>query len=111
MVRVGGGVYNGNRTVAGYNPKIVEKDYYDAKGDFSVGKEGAAALHDSLLYKMSYHRFGHVQSEYGKPRGFDRVRREEIGVKEFTLESVDEVYTTSHWIVRIYKVRKHDNRS
>ena len=45
-----------------------------------------------------------------KPPGYDRVRDVEIGNKDFELTVLDEAYTTEHWIVRIYKVKKPDNR-
>jgi dolichyl-diphosphooligosaccharide--protein glycosyltransferase len=41
---------------------------------------------------------------------FDRTRHVEIGNKNFDLEHVEEAYTTEHWIVRIYKVKKLANR-
>jgi dolichyl-diphosphooligosaccharide--protein glycosyltransferase len=53
-----------------------------------VDKAGRAAMLQSLLYKMCYYRFGGVMTEYGKPAGFDRVRRAEIGAKDFELDVV-----------------------
>jgi dolichyl-diphosphooligosaccharide---protein glycosyltransferase len=47
----------------------------------------------------------------GKPPGYDRVRNCEIGNKEFELQYLDEAFTSEHWIVRVYKVRKEDNRA
>jgi dolichyl-diphosphooligosaccharide---protein glycosyltransferase len=41
---------------------------------------------------------------------FDRTRHVEIGNKNFDLQHVEEAYTTEHWIVRIYKVKKLANR-
>jgi dolichyl-diphosphooligosaccharide--protein glycosyltransferase len=41
---------------------------------------------------------------------FDRTRNVEIGNKNFDLQHVEEAYTTEHWIVRIYKVKKLSNR-
>jgi dolichyl-diphosphooligosaccharide--protein glycosyltransferase len=41
---------------------------------------------------------------------FDRTRHVEIGNKNFDLEHVEEAYTTEHWIVRIYQVKKLENR-
>lgn len=41
---------------------------------------------------------------------FDRTRNVEIGNKNFDLQHVEEAYTTEHWIVRIYKVKKPANR-
>ncbi len=41
---------------------------------------------------------------------FDRTRHVEIGNKNFDLQHVEEAYTTEHWIVRIYRVKKLSNR-
>ena len=41
---------------------------------------------------------------------FDRTRHVEIGNKNFDLQHVEEAYTTEHWIVRIYRVKKQANR-
>ena len=58
-----------------------------------------------LLY-----RFGEVMTEQGKPTGWDRVRNQEIGNKDFELDVLEEAFTSEHWIVRIYKVKDLDNR-
>ncbi|KAH9800916.1 hypothetical protein KPL71_000839 [Citrus sinensis] len=58
-----------------------------------------------LMYKLSYYRF--VETD-GK--GFDRVRRTEIGKKYFKLTHFEEVFTTHHWMVRIYKLKPSKNR-
>lgn len=34
----------------------------------------------------------------------------EIGNKNFELEHLEEAYTTEHWLVRIYHVKKDSNR-
>jgi dolichyl-diphosphooligosaccharide--protein glycosyltransferase len=65
-----------------------------------VGKDAPPALLDSLLYTLSFHRFGQLHAG-----GFDRVRREEIGRKELPLEYFQEAYTSTNWLLRIYKVR------
>jgi dolichyl-diphosphooligosaccharide--protein glycosyltransferase len=44
--------------------------------------------------------------EPSRPTGWDRVRRAEIGNKDFELLTMEEVYTSQHWLVRIYKVKK-----
>ena len=46
----------------------------------------------------------------GKPSGYDRVRNMEIGNKDFELTTLEEAYTTEHWLVRIYKVKDLRNR-
>jgi dolichyl-diphosphooligosaccharide--protein glycosyltransferase len=38
--------------------------------------------------------------EAGKPTGYDRVRGAGIVNKNFELETLQEVYTTKHWLVR-----------
>ena len=41
--------------------------------------------------------------------GFDRVRGYEIGRKDVTLRYFEEVFTSEHWMVRIYAVRPVPN--
>jgi len=63
-----------------------------------------------MMYKLCFYRFGQVQTEYSKPSGYDRVRNVEIGNKDFELEYLEESFTSEHWLVRIYKVKKEENR-
>lgn len=100
MVRIGGGVY----------PEIVEKDYFDEQGQFRVDSKASKAMLESMMYKLCYYRFGQIVTEQGRPSGFDRVRKVEIGNKDFELEYLEEAFTSEHWLVRIYKVNKEDNR-
>jgi len=99
MVRIGGST----------NPDIVEKDYYNSKGEYRIDSGASTTMLNSLMYKLCYYKFGQVSSERDKPSGWDRVRDAEIGHKDFELKYLDEAYTTEHWIVRIYKVRPLDN--
>lgn len=46
-----------------------------------------------------------LQVDYNKPSGYDRARNREIGKKDITLETMEEAFTSEHWIVRIFKVR------
>ena len=62
------------------------------------------------MLSFSFRRFGEVMTEQGKPAGYDRVRSQEIGTKDFELDVLDEAFTSEHWIVRIYKVKDLDNR-
>ncbi|KAL9224338.1 hypothetical protein vseg_000382 [Gypsophila vaccaria] len=100
MVRIGGGVF----------PVIKEPDYL-ANGEYRVDKGASPKMLNCLMYKLCYYRFGELQTEYGKPSGYDRARGVEIGNKDVTLEYLEEAYTTSNWIVRIYKVKPPKNRS
>ncbi|KAG8388487.1 hypothetical protein BUALT_Bualt02G0130800 [Buddleja alternifolia] len=99
MVRIGGGVF----------PVIKEPDYL-VNGEYRVDKGAAPKMLNCLMYKLSYYRFGDVTTEYGKPPGYDRARGVEIGNKDIKLEHLEEAFTTSNWIVRIYKVKPPNNR-
>ncbi|KAL6432501.1 hypothetical protein ACFW04_006823 [Cataglyphis niger] len=95
------------RIAEGEHPQdIRESDYFTEKGDFRVDKEGSPTLLNSLMYKLSYYRFGDVKIDYRTPTGFDRTRNVEIGNKNFQLTYLEEAYTTEHWLVRIYRVKK-----
>jgi len=98
------------RIAGSTDPNIKEKDYFTPAGEFRVDAEGSPTLLNCLMYKMCYWRFGQVYTDMGKPPGYDRVRNVEIGNKDFELEHIEEVYTTQHWLVRIYKVKDPENR-
>lgn len=99
MVRIGGGVF----------PVIKEPDYL-VNGEYRVDKGAAPKMLNCLMYKLCYYRFGELTTEYGKPPGYDRARGVEIGNKDVKLEYLEEAFTTSNWIVRIYKVKPPTNR-
>lgn len=94
MVRIGGGVF----------PHIREPDYL-RDGQYRIDSQATPTMLNCLMYKLSYFRF--VETD-GK--GFDRVRRTEIGKKYFKLTHFEEVFTTHHWMVRIYKLKPPKNR-
>ncbi|XP_038879419.1 dolichyl-diphosphooligosaccharide--protein glycosyltransferase subunit STT3A isoform X1 [Benincasa hispida] len=94
MVRIGGGVF----------PHIKEPDYL-RDGQYRIDSQATPTMLNCLMYKLSYYRF--VETD-GK--GFDRVRQTEIGKKYFKLSHFEEVFTTHHWMVRIYKLKPPKNR-
>lgn len=99
------------RIAEGEHPKdIREVDYFTDRGEFRVDAGGAPTLLNCLMYKLSYYRFGELQLDYRSPAGYDRTRGSEIGNKNIKLEHLEEAYTTEHWLVRIYKVKKESNR-
>jgi len=98
------------RIAGSTDPKIKERDYFTPQGEFRVDGDGSPTLLNCLMYKLCYWRFGGIYTEHGRPSGWDRVRNVEIGNKDFDLQHVEEVYTTQHWLVRIYKVKNPDNR-
>ncbi|RVW96262.1 Dolichyl-diphosphooligosaccharide--protein glycosyltransferase subunit STT3A [Vitis vinifera] len=75
MVRIGGGVF----------PHIREPDYL-RDGQYRIDSQATPTMLNCLMYKLSYFRF--VETD-GK--GFDRVRRTEIGKKYFKLTHFEEV--------------------
>ncbi|CAM6039414.1 unnamed protein product [Sphagnum compactum] len=99
MVRIGGGVF----------PIIKEQDYLN-NGEYRVDSQAAPKMLQCLMYKLCYYRFGEINTEYGRPTGWDRARGIEIGNKDVELEYLEEAFTTSNWIVRIYKVKPSANR-
>ena len=62
------------------------------------------------MYRLCYYRFGEVRTRGDQPGGFDTVRNSEIGLKKFDLHYFMEAYTSSRWLVRIYKVLPLPNR-
>ncbi|XP_042036456.1 dolichyl-diphosphooligosaccharide--protein glycosyltransferase subunit STT3A [Salvia splendens] len=94
MVRIGGGVF----------PHIKEPDYL-RDGQYRIDSQATPTMLNSLMYKLSYFRFVETDG-----RGYDRVRNTEIGKKHFKLTHFEEVFTTHHWMVRIYKLKSPKNR-
>ncbi|MCO5608025.1 hypothetical protein L7F22_062228 [Adiantum nelumboides] len=95
MVRIGGGVF----------PHIKEPDYL-RDGTYRIDAQATPTMLNCLMYKLSYYRFAESSMD-GK--GYDRVRRAEIGKKNFKLTHFEEVFTTHHWMVRIYKLKSPRN--
>ncbi len=62
------------------------------------------------MYKLSYYRFAEVMMGPNMPTGYDRTRNTEIGVKDIRLTHLEEAFTSEHWLVRIYRVKKPSNR-
>ncbi|KAG9345122.1 hypothetical protein JZ751_009665 [Albula glossodonta] len=99
------------RIAEGEHPKdIRESDYFTPQGEFRVDKAGSPTLLNCLMYKMSYYRFGEMQLDFRTPPGFDRTRNAEIGNKDIHFRHLEEAFTSEHWLVRIYKVKKLENR-
>eukprot|EP01024_Parvocaulis_polyphysoides_P059460 TRINITY_DN642_c0_g1_i1.p1 TRINITY_DN642_c0_g1~~TRINITY_DN642_c0_g1_i1.p1 ORF type:complete len:405 (-),score=58.96 TRINITY_DN642_c0_g1_i1:252-1379(-) len=94
MVRIGGGVF----------PEIKEKDYL-GRGGYRVDDTAGEALVNSLMYRLSYYRFAEATMTTGGERGMDRVRNAVIGKQDIKLRYFEEVFTSEHWMIRIYKVK------
>ncbi|CAD5220725.1 unnamed protein product [Bursaphelenchus xylophilus] len=99
------------RIAEGEHPKIIkESDYFTESGEYSVGPNAPKAMTDSIMYRMSYYRFGEVRMSFNHPGGMDRTRGYAIGFKDYKLEHLEEAYTTENWLVRIFKVVDKSNR-
>jgi dolichyl-diphosphooligosaccharide--protein glycosyltransferase len=57
----------------GVYPEIVEADYF-SNGEYRIDAAASPTMLNSLMYKLSYYRFGDVQLDPRQPTGFDRVR-------------------------------------
>jgi dolichyl-diphosphooligosaccharide--protein glycosyltransferase len=100
-VRIGSGVFP--------NDMPGERDFYSSGGNFDVGPQGSPYLLDCVAYKLCYYDFGQMHTEYGKPAGYDRARQREVGVPNIDLTTMEEAFTSEHWIVRIFKVLPRSN--
>jgi len=99
------------RIAEGEHPNdIRESKYFTQNGEFRVDAKGSETLLNSLMYKMCYYRFGKVQTDFRHPPGYDRTRNVEIGNKNIKFEHLEEAFTSEHWLVRIYRVKKPANR-
>merc|ERR1711902_202738 len=78
------------------------------RGEFRVDSEGSPTLLNCLMYKLSYYRFGELKMDYRSPAGYDRTRNTVIGHKDFDLTYLEEAFTSEHWLVRVYRVKKPD---
>jgi len=94
MVRISSGTY----------PRIQEGNYFNARGQYDMGRDVSPTMKNCIMYKMCYNRFAEVGG--GGRTGYDRVRRVEIGEKNIKLTHLEEAFTTEHWMVRIYRVKK-----
>ena len=72
MVRIAQGVYP---------DEVNEQSFYN-RGSYRMDASGSPTMLNSLMYKISYYRFGEISTEYSKPLGYDIVRQVEIGVRQ-----------------------------
>ena len=81
---------------------VVQRD-----GNYRIDREATPTMLNSLMYKLSYYRFAEAAGGEGAQ---DRVRRTGLGKPFFKLTHFEEVFTTQHWMMRIYKLREPKNR-
>jgi len=96
MVRIAQGVWP---------EEVQEGAFFTPRGEYKIDEHASRTMKDSLMYKMSYHRYAEV---FGGGQAGDRVRNQVVPKTPISLDYLDEAYTTENWIVRIYKVRGDD---
>ncbi|TGZ75320.1 hypothetical protein CRM22_000429 [Opisthorchis felineus] len=102
MIRIAGSTEKGRH--------VSEHNYYSATGDLRIDNEATPTLANSLLYKLSYYRFWETQVDRSRPHGYDRVRGQTVGYKNYELDGLEEAFTSENWLVRIYRVKPRANR-
>lgn len=55
MVRIGGSTPEGKH--------IHEKDYYTPQGEYRVDSKASETMKNSLMYRLSFYRFGQLYTE------------------------------------------------
>ncbi|WFD31507.1 dolichyl-diphosphooligosaccharide--protein glycotransferase [Malassezia sp. CBS 17886] len=86
--------------------EINEASYFTRTGEYRVDDQAAPAMRDSLMYKMSFYRYPDL---WNGGAGMDRARGMPGPSKSPTLDTLDEVFTSENWLVRIYQVKKEDS--
>lgn len=96
MIRISQGIW----------PKEVhEPSFFTSRGEYRVGQDATETMRESLMYKMSYYGLGEL---YGGGMTADRVRGEQVPTDRIRLTTLEEAYSSEHFIVRIYKVKDLD---
>jgi dolichyl-diphosphooligosaccharide--protein glycosyltransferase len=95
MIRIAQGVWPN---------EVVESKFFTPQGEYEVARP-TDTMKNSLMYKMSYFRFGDL---YGQGVGSDRVRGVQVNTKDINLDTLEEAFSSEHLIVRIYKVKPLD---
>lgn len=85
--------------------EVSERNFFTPRGEYRVDSGASETMKQSLMYKMSYYRFNEL---YGRNSAVDRVRQQNIE-GPITLDTLEEVFTSENWLVRIYKVKDLDN--
>lgn len=97
MVRIAEGIWP---------DEVKERDFFTPRGEYKVDGEATEAMKNSLMYKMSYHRFANL---FPPGQANDRVRGQSLPSEGPELDTLEEAFTSENWIVRIYKVKDLDN--
>ena len=93
------------RISQGLWPDEIQEHKFFSNGEYRVDDQASATMRNCLMYKMSYHRYNDL---FGGRAGMDRARNAMGPSTSPTLDTLDEVFTSENWLVRIYQVKKED---
>jgi len=93
------------RIAQGVYPDKLSLSRFQVNGQVVVGPTSTETLKSCVLYKLSYYGFDKLETEAGKP-GYDLNRGTTVVSTPINLEYFEEAFTSSSWIVRIFKVKK-----
>ncbi|AGO11009.1 AaceriAFR491Wp [[Ashbya] aceris (nom. inval.)] len=97
MVRISEGIWP---------DEIRERNYFSASGEYRMDAAASPTMKNSLIYKLSYHRFPDL---FGGSQAVDRVRGQTISAADIgSLDYFEEAFTSENWMVRIYKLKQPD---
>ncbi|CCK70074.1 dolichyl-diphosphooligosaccharide--protein glycosyltransferase subunit STT3 KNAG_0D03280 [Huiozyma naganishii CBS 8797] len=86
--------------------EIRERDFFTDRGEYRVDSGATPTMKNSIMYKMSYHGFPELFGGEAQ----DRVRGQHITQGDVgELHYFEEAFTSTNWMVRIYKIRDLDN--
>ena len=97
MVRIAEGIWP---------DEVRERDFFTPRGEYKIDGDATETMKNSLMYKMSYHRFANL---FPPGQASDRVRGQSLPADGPQLDTLEEAFTSENWIVRIYKVKDLDN--
>ena len=86
-----------------YPDKVTEGDFLGPRG-YTVDETATDRMKNCVMYKLSYYRAAEITG------GNDFARGSRIGVPDVKPEHFREAFTSENWIVRIYEVKKRNNR-
>ena len=77
------------------------------KKSLRVDSDVSEAFKQSMLYKLAYYGTNYIgDADNGYPCGYDSIRTPKIRFCTHKLRSVEEVFTSSSQLVRIFRVNK-----
>ena len=86
-----------------YGDKVNEGEFIGQKG-YTVDESATDRMKNCVLYKLCYYRAAEITG------GNDFARNQRIGVPDVKPQYFREAFTSENWIVRIYEVKKRNNR-